>query len=263
MTDHTAPVVLLFGGNDPVGGAGLAADIETLTAQGCYAAPVVTALTVQNTTGVTRVEAVATELVEQQARAVLNDLPVTAIKTGLLAAPETVELVAKLSGEYDLPLIVDPVTTSGSGHALAVESLTNTYIESLLPKTLLLTPNTLEARDLADPDISNHSDDADAWAKSILSTGCQWVLITGTHEDLPDIRHRLYSQNGLVKTVRQPRLAGDYHGSGCTLASACAAGVAHGLDMETVVINGLAYTQGSLESALHLGKGQWLPNRFP
>jgi hydroxymethylpyrimidine/phosphomethylpyrimidine kinase len=256
MTDSSVPVVLLFGGNDPVGGAGLAADIQALTARYCYPAPVVTALTVQDTLGVSRVEPVAVELVEQQARAVLNDLPVAAIKTGLLATNETVALVAKLAKEFNLPLIVDPVMKSGSGDNLADEALHDSYRQALLPVTLLVTPNTPEAQELG------NADDADAQAANIIGTGCQWVLITGTHEQLPDVCHRLYSSAGLVKTIRQQRLPGEYHGSGCTLASACAAGVARQQEVQSLVVQALAYTQSTLENAFQLGKGQWLPNRM-
>lgn len=250
------PVVLVFAGNDPVGGAGLAADIQTLTARRCYPAPVVTALTVQDTSGVSRVEPVAVEMVEQQARAVLQDLPVTAIKTGLLATNETVALVATLAREFNLPLVVDPVVKSGSGDGLADETLYDRYRQLLLPGTLLATPNSLEALELG------NADDADAQAANIISTGCRWVLITGTHEQQADICHRLYSGDGLVKTIRQPRLPGEYHGSGCTLASACAAGIARQQDMQSLVVQALAYTQSTLEKAFKLGKGQRLPNRM-
>ena len=250
------PVVLVFAGNDPVGGAGLAADIETLVANGCYPAPVVTAITVQDTSGVSRVEPVAVELVEQQARAVLQDLPVTAIKTGLLATNENVALVTALAKEFDLPLIVDPVMKSGTGDDLASETLHDSYRQLLLPVALLVTPNTLEARELG------NTDDTETQVVNIINTGCQWVLITGTHEQQPDICHRLYSSDGLVKTIRQPRLRGEYHGSGCTLASACAAGIARQQEMQSLVVQALAYTQATLESAFQLGKVQQLPNRM-
>lgn len=253
---ETPPVVLVFAGNDPAGGAGLAADIQTLTAHRCYPAPIVTALTVQNTSGVSRVDPVGVELVEQQARKVLQDLPVAAIKTGLLATNETVALVAALVKEFDLPLIVDPVMKSGTGDNLASEALHDSYRQLLLPNALLATPNTLEARELG------NADDVDTQAANIISTGCRWVLITGTHEQQPDICHRLYSSDGLVKTIRQPRLPGEYHGSGCTLASACAAGLARQQDMQSLVVQALAYTQSTLESAFQLGKGQQLPNRM-
>lgn len=257
MNEQRVPVVLVLAGLDPSGGAGLAADIETLTAHGCQAAPVATALTVQDTTGVHAVSAVEAGLVEQQARAVIDDMPVAAIKTGLLATADNIEVAARLARETGAPLIVDPVWASGSGTPLSAEPLDRLYLQSLLPVTMLATPNTIEAAALG------RADTIDGQAKRILDSGCQWVLITGTHEAGADIVHRLYHEDRLHKTFRQPRLRGDYHGSGCTLAAACAAGIAHGLAMDTLVTKALAYTQATLESALQPGRGQWLPNRLP
>lgn len=257
MSNMNAPVVLVLAGLDPSGGAGLAADIETLTAHGCIAAPVVTAITVQNTKGVMFVSEVESALVEQQARAVIEDMPIAAMKTGLLASQANVELAAKLARETGVPLVVDPVFTSGGGKLLSSKPLDRVYLQSLLPLCTLATPNTLEAS------VLGHADDIDAQAKRILDSGCEWLLLTGTHEQTADITHRLYYAGRLHKTFRQPRLPGDYHGSGCTLASACAAGIAHGLTMDVVVTKALAYTQATLENALKPGRGQWLPNRLP
>ncbi|MGW8247598.1 MAG: bifunctional hydroxymethylpyrimidine kinase/phosphomethylpyrimidine kinase [Acidiferrobacterales bacterium] len=257
MNKMKAPVVLVLAGLDPSGGAGLAADIETLTAQGCIAAPVATALTVQNTTGVTSVSEVETALVEQQARAVIEDMPIAAIKTGLLASQANVELAARLVRETGAPLVVDPVFASGGGKLLSGKPLDRVYLQTLLPLCTLATPNTLEAT------VLGHADDIDGQAKRILASGCEWLLVTGTHEPTTDITHRLYYAGRLHKTFHQPRLPGDYHGSGCTLASACAAGIAHGLTMDVVITKALAYTQATLENALKPGQGQWLPNRLP
>jgi hydroxymethylpyrimidine/phosphomethylpyrimidine kinase len=257
MDSTSAPVVLVLAGLDPSGGAGLAADIETLTAHGCIAAPVATAITVQNTKGVMAVSEVDTALVEQQARAVIEDMPIAAIKTGLLASQANVELAARLARETGMPLVVDPVFASGGGKLLSSKPLDRAYLQSLLPLCTLATPNTLEATALG------HADAIDGQAKHILGTGCEWLLVTGTHEPTADITHRLYYAGRLHKTFRQPRLPGDFHGSGCTLASACAAGIAHGLAMDVVITKALAYTQATLENALKPGRGQWLPNRLP
>lgn len=243
------PVVLVFAGNDPSGGAGIAADIQALTANGCYPAPVVTALTVQDTAGVARVDAVDPGLVEQQARAVLNDLSVAAIKTGLLVSTAIVSVVAQLAREFSLPVIVDPVLKSGGGKLMTDSDIVDAYLEKLLPLATLATPNTLEADTLD--------------RERILAGGCQWLLITGGHEDGDVIRHQLLNKNGLVKDFEQTRLPGEYHGSGCTLTSACTGGVARGLPVEQAVTEALGYTQQTLETAFALGKGQRLPNRLP
>lgn len=257
MAESGPPVVLVFAGNDPVAGAGIAADIQALTANGCYPAPVITALTVQDSVGVQRVDAVDPELVEQQARAVLDDLPVAAIKTGLLVNPEILARVARLAEAYRLPLIVDPVLGSGSGQSMTSGSLSRHYCEKLLPHTLLVTPNIFEARELAG---ANHSDEQ---AQYMINAGCQWVLLTGGHQSGEVLEHRLYNSGGLVRSFAQPRLPGEFHGSGCTLASACAAGIARQQPPEQAVASALVYTLRTLEKAFTLGKGQSLPNRLP
>jgi len=257
MDSQSAPVVLVLAGLDPSGGAGLAADIETLTAHGCIAAPVATALTVQNTMGVTSVNEIDAALVEQHARAVIEDMLIAAIKTGLLASQPNVELAARLARETGAPMVVDPVFASGGGKQLTSKPLDRVYLQSLLPLCTLATPNTLEAAELG------HADAIDEQAKRILDTGCQWLLITGTHEATADIAHHLYHDGKRYKSFRQPRLPGSYHGSGCTLAAACAAGIAHGLAMDVIVTKALAYTQATLETALNPGNGQSLPNRLP
>ncbi len=177
------PVVLVFAGNDPSGGAGLQADIQTLTSLGCHPAPVITAITVQDTVGVKQFIPVEAGLVIAQARAILEDMPVAAIKTGMLGSIENLTALAGILNDYpDIPLIVDPVLASGAGLALSDEPIEEALHALLLPQTTLLTPNTLEARRLA-PD----ADSIDACGHALLTAGCQFVLITGTHENTPTV----------------------------------------------------------------------------
>jgi len=251
------PVVLVFAGNDPSGGAGIAADIEALAANGCYPAPVITALTVQDTTGVSRVEPVAPELVEQQARAVLNDLPVAVIKTGLLANAGIATVVAELAVEYSVPLVIDPVLASGGGQTMTSDDLVDAYIETLFPHCLLTTPNASEARTLG------HANEDKEMARNMIAAGCRWVLITGGHKSGDELEHELYDGDGLARRFYGPRLPGEFHGSGCTLASSCAAGIARGQAVEVAIASALTYTHRTLEHALSIGRGQRLPNRLP
>lgn len=251
------PVVLVFAGNDPSGGAGIAADIQALTANGCYPAPVITALTVQDTTGVSRVEPVAPALVEQQARAVLNDLPVAVIKTGLLANAGIARVVAELAEEFSVPLVIDPVLASGSGQTMTSDDLVGTYVELLFSRCLLATPNLAEARTLG------HASEEKEMAQNMITAGCQWVLVTGGHKSGDLLEHELYNRDGLARNFSNPRLPGEFHGSGCTLASACAAGIARNQSVEVAVASALTYTQRTLENAFAIGQGQKLPNRLP
>jgi hydroxymethylpyrimidine/phosphomethylpyrimidine kinase len=251
-------VVLVFAGSDPTGGAGVVADTLTLASMGCHPAIVVTAVTAQDTAGIKQFEAVETELVIAQARAVLEDMPVAAFKTGMLGNAANVAAVASIVKDYPaVPLVVDPVQASGRGDALADEPLDDALRSLLIPRTTLITPNSREARVLA-PD----ADTLDACAQQLMNAGCGHVLITGTHEPTAQVVHRLYGNRRLLESYTFERLPGDYHGSGCTLAAACAATLAHGLDVPSGVNEALHYTWETLRYGLRLGMGQMLPDRL-
>lgn len=252
------PVVLVFAGNDPSGGAGLQADIQTLTSLGCHPAPVVTAITVQDTVGVKQFIPVEAGLVIAQARAILEDMPVAAIKTGMFGSIENLTALAGILNDYpDIPLIVDPVLASGAGVMLSDEPIEEALHALLLPQTTLLTPNSLEARRLA-PD----ADSLDACGQALLAAGCQFVLITGTHENTPTVVNRLYAEQGLLESFTWERLPHQYHGSGCTLAAACAATFAHGFDPLEAITEAQDYAWHALKHAYRLGMGQLLPDRL-
>ena len=251
------PVVMTFSGLDPSGGAGIQADIEALASVGCHAAPVATAITVQDTRDVSRVEPIAPELVSAQARAVLADLPVAAFKIGLLGSAAVADTVKDLLADHpNIPAVLDPVTAAGGGAKIAGEALLRAMRE-LLPRITVVTPNSLEARQLAPDD-----DGLDACAAWLLTQGCDWVLITGTHEADDQVTNRLYSEAGLVDARTWPRLDHDYHGSGCTLAAAAAGLLAHGQDPISAVASAQAYAWESLSHGHRPGHGQHLPNRF-
>jgi len=252
------PVVLCFGGTDPTGGAGLPADILSIASLGCHPATVVTAVTAQDTTGIKDFAAIPPELIIAQARAVLEDMPVAAFKTGMLGSTAAASAVASIVDDYpDIPLIVDPLQASGRGDPLSAEPLEDALRVLLLPRALLITPNTEEARQLA-PD----ADTLDACAQELLSLGCEYVLITGTHENTPQVIHRLYGNKRLLDTFHFERLPASYHGSGCTLAAACAASLAHGLEPANAITQALHYTWHSLKHGYRPGMGQHLPDRL-
>jgi len=258
MTRSAPPVVLVFGGTDPTSGAGIQADALTLAVLGCHPATVAVAITAQDTAGIKQFSVVDPELVVAQARAVLEDMPVAAIKTGMLGAAAIVSAVTSILDDYpSIPLIVDPVQVSGRGDALADEPLDEALRALLLPRARLATPNTLEARALA-PD----ADTLDACAQELMALGCEYVLLTGTHEPTPQVEHRLYGGHRLLDRFRFERLPGSYHGSGCTLASACAATLAHGLEPVNAVAQALNYTWHALRHGYRPGMGQVIPDRL-
>lgn len=252
------PVVLVFGGNDPTGGAGIEADVQAIASLGCHAAPVITAITVQDTSGVKSFHVVEPALVIAQARAILEDMPVAAFKTGMLGNAGIMAAVAAIVQDYpDLPLIVDPVLTAGDGRMLSEEPLEDAYRALLLPQATLITPNSLEARRLA-----RDADSLDACAQELLATGCEFVLITGTHEPTAHVENRLYGNHRLLEAWSFDRLDGSYHGSGCTLASACAATLAHGLDTLDALAEAQQFTWHALRHGFRIGMGQYLPDRL-
>jgi hydroxymethylpyrimidine/phosphomethylpyrimidine kinase len=258
------PIVLVFAATDPSGGAGLQADIMTLSSMGCHPLSVVTAVTIQDTMGVDDVSPIDAEWVSDQARCVLEDMPVAAFKLGLLGNIEQIAAIAEVVSDYpEVPLILDPVLTSGRGDELVNEEMVVALRELLVPQTTILTPNSLEARRLAaeDSEEGNEPDLAEC-ARRLIASGCEYVLVTGTHENTPQVVNTLYGQNGVVRSDAWQRLPGSYHGSGCTLASAIAATIANGLEIAEAVKDAQEYTWQTLKAAFRPGMGQHIPDRM-
>lgn len=254
---------MVFAATDPTGGAGLQADIMTLASMGCHPVSVVTAITIQDTMGVDEVQPIDGEWVSDQARCILEDMPVAAFKIGVLGSLEAVAAVAEVVSDYpEIPLILDPVLASGRGDELASEEMLAAIRELLIPQTTIVTPNSIEARRLADDGSDGDNPDLAECARRILESGCEYVLITGTHENTGEVINTLYNSDGVVRSDSWPRLPGNYHGSGCTLASALAATIANGVDMQEAARDAQEYTWQSLKFAFRPGMGQHIPDRL-
>lgn len=251
------PVVLSFSGHDPSGGAGVQADIETLVSHQCHSASVITALTEQDTRNVKKLIPQSPEAIISQANTLLDDFQVNAFKIGLMGHHETaLAIYAILKQHPQIPVIFDPVLAAGGGTDLANDRLIATIVDLLLPCTTVLTPNSVEARQLAG------LDELAECGLALLEQGCEYVLITGTHEETPTVSNQLFYDGRCWETYTWDRLPASYHGSGCTLASSIAALIAHGLEPVQAVMEAQEYTWNSLNSAYQLGKGQLIPNRF-
>lgn len=262
MTD-SPPIVMVFAATDPTGGAGLQADIMTLASMGCHPVSVVTAITIQDTTGVDEVQPIDGEWVADQARCILEDMPVAAFKIGVLGSLEAIAAVAEVVSDYpEIPLILDPVLASGRGDELASEEMLAAIRELLIPQTTIVTPNSIEARRLADDDSEGDNPDLAECARRILDSGCEYVLITGTHENTPSVINTLYGRGGRLRADSWARLPGSYHGSGCTLASAIAAYLAAGMEMPDAVREAQEYTWQALAAGFRPGMGQFIPDRL-
>jgi len=255
-------VVLTFAASDPSGGAGMQADILTLASMGCHPLSVLTAITVQDTLGVEGVQPLDAEWVADQARCLLEDMPVDAFKIGVLGSVENIAVIAEILSDYpDVPLVLDPVLASGRGDELANDEMLHALRELLLPRTTIVTPNSTEARRLADAE-EDVEPALPVCAQRLIEMGCEYVLITGTHEPTPQVVNTLYNRSGVVRTDAWDRLAGSYHGSGCTLASAIAALIANGLELTEAVREAQDYTWHALAKAYRPGMGQLLPDRL-
>lgn len=265
MANQTPPCVLTFAGTDPSSGAGLQADILTLASIGCHPLSVVTAITAQDTVGVEGVLAMDAEWVNDQARAILEDVQVAAFKLGLLGSVENIAVIAEIMADYpDVPLLIDPILTSGRGDDLSNDEMMEAMTTLLFPQATLITPNSLEARRLAFADSENEiaHTSLDESATLLLAMGCEYVLITGTHERTLEVTNTLYGENQLIKSYQWERLVGSYHGSGCTLTSAIAACMAHGLNIEEAVLEAQEFTWQTLKNGFRPGMGQYIPDRL-
>ena len=258
------PIVLSFAASDPSGGAGIQADILTLAGMGCHPLTVLTAVTVQDTTGVEDIFVMDAEWVTDQARTVLQDMPVQAFKIGMLGSVEIISAIAEIISDYpDIPLVLDPVLASGRGDTFANEEVIAAMREMLFPQATIVTPNSMEARRIAlddedDPEILDLKQSADR----LLQWGCGYVLIKGAHENTPEVINVLYDASGMVRSDAWPRLPGAFHGSGCTLSSAIAASLAHGMSITDSVYEAQDFTWHTLKGGFRPGMGQYIPDRF-
>lgn len=258
----TPPVVMTFAATDPTSGAGLQADILTLASLGCHPLSVVTGITVQDTAGIDFFQPVDPELLYDQARQVLEDIPVSAFKIGLVGDVDNLHVIADIISDYpETPVIVDPVLSSGRGDDLANDEVISAIKSLIVPQATIITPNSIEARRLFN-DIYDESMPVELAAKLLIELGAQWVLIKGSHENTPKINNLLFNENGLHTVELFDRIPGSFHGTGCTLASAIAANLAHEIEIEDAVSDAQRFTWHAVQFGYRPGMGQAIPDRF-
>lgn len=259
------PTVLCFSGLDPSGGAGLQADIEAIGAAGAHAAIACTAITVQSSQQVFGFEPVSSQLLNAQACAVLGDLPVQAIKSGMLGTVENIDAIATLFDSHQIPhgtpYVLDPVLVANSGGSLGDPATLVQAFVKLLPHATLITPNTHELR------VLSGRDDLHDAAKALNDQGVNAVLVKTSHDfETGDIEQFLYIDGRIEHTSIVPRLDGEYHGSGCSLASHIAGRLAMGDDLVDAIIHADGWVHQSLIYAdvPHPDNpaAQMMPNRF-
>ncbi len=249
------PCVLTIAGSDCSGGAGIQADHKTIAANGGYGLSVITALTAQNTTGVKDIFAPPPQFFVAQMRAVLEDIPIAAAKTGMLFSEAIISALAPLLAECNFPLVVDPVCVSQSGHRLLQEDAVTALKQKILPLATLLTPNRPEAELLADMAITSPQDVQTA-AEKILKLGPKAVLIKGGHFDGPEMIDWLAVPGQPPRALTHARIETDnLHGTGCTLSAAIATFLGHGKNLADAVIAGQNFLHQAIATSYELGKG--------
>lgn len=249
------PVVLTIAGSDPSGGAGIQADLKTIHRHGGYGASVLTVLTMQNTQGVTRAEAVPHDVVRDQLRSVLTDLAPAAVKTGALGSAAVVREVGEVARRSEVPWVVDPVSLPSRGVPLGDGLLAEALAAELLPHATLVTPNAREAAELAGFPVETLAD-ANRAAEQIAALGCRSVLVTGGHF-AGDTRGTdlLWDTGRAFELPPSQVLAGEFHGTGCALSAAIATRLARGEPLPEAVKRSKAWLESALATAFPVGAG--------
>ncbi len=249
-TGSKMPIALTIAGSDPSGGAGIQADLKTFTVLGVYGASVITALTAQNTVGVSGVFKIPVSFIASQFEAVGSDLNVGAVKTGMLGDAETVETVARLlAGLQPRWLVVDPVMVATSGDRLLDEDAIDAVRTRLIPLATLITPNLPEGAALLGEALAETEEQMRRQAEALLRLGCGAVLLKGGHGEGEEAVDYFVSAAGSARLARPRLLTRNTHGTGCTLASAITAGLALGMSLEAAVDAGKNFVWSALNSA--------------
>jgi hydroxymethylpyrimidine/phosphomethylpyrimidine kinase len=253
----TTPIALTIAGSDSSGGAGIQADLKTFAALGVYGASVITALTAQNTQGVTGIHDVPAEFIARQIDAVFSDLAVGAVKIGMLSRIEAIETVAAgLERHGARNIVLDPVMVATSGDRLLAKSAVETLTRLLMPRALIITPNLPEAAALLGATPARSEDEMQAQARALIARGAQAVLVKGGHGDGEESVDLLVTPGGVTRLAARRIATTNTHGTGCTLSSAIAAGLAKGLTLEDAVAAAKDYVTGAIAAAAALAVGQ-------
>lgn len=255
--------LLTIAGSDSGGGAGIQADLKTFMAFGVYGMSAITALTSQNTKGVQGIFEVPPDFIYQQIQSVVSDIGVDAVKTGMLASTEIVAVVSKAVRDFKIPnLVVDPVMVAKSGDALLAESARRAIWEELIPQAMVITPNIFEAEVLLNRKIKDLSDMQQA-ARDLKESGCQWVVLKGGHLNLDNQAIDVVYDGQKFQLLKSPRIKTRHtHGTGCTFASAIAAGLGKGYPVIKAIRQAKKYITAAIENGLALGTGHGPTNHL-
>lgn len=264
MQNQTSPLILTFGPTDPVGAAGIQADLASFAAMGCHGLSVVTSLFISDTARMEDVQVIDSDWVADQARVLLEDMPVAAFKVGAVGSIENVSAIAEIVSDYpDIPLIFDPFLSSLPDQGPEGEDMLMATRELLIPQTTLLILSAVELSRLAET--WREPSDEDMMAIDVMrliDMGCEYVFVTGTPSDLTDVANTLFDESGVIRHDNWQRISGSYSGAGSTLAATIAALLANGLEVPEAVFEAQEFTIASIANAQRLGMGRLVLDRY-
>ncbi|MDE2427959.1 MAG: hydroxymethylpyrimidine/phosphomethylpyrimidine kinase [Burkholderiales bacterium] len=264
MQNQISPLVLSFGASDPVAATGLHADLATFAAMGCYGLPVMTAVLTGDTAQIDDIHPLDADLVNEQARTVLEDMAVVVFKVGQVGSVENVTAIAEIISDYpELPFILDPFNAAIIEQGPEAEDLVLSIRELLIPQATLLLISSVELSRLAETWKENGDmDDVTADVMTLIDSGCEYVFVTGTHSENGEVANTLFNDSGIVRSDRWQRLAGTHAGAGSTLSAAIAALLANGLEIPEAILEAQEFTHAALSHAQRLGMGKLIPDRY-
>ncbi len=264
VQNQTSPLILSFGPTDPVGAVGIQADLASFAAMGCHGLSVVTSLFIGDTARIEDVQIIDSDWVADQARVLLEDMPVAAFKVGAVGSIENVSAIAEIVSDYpDIPLIFDPFLSSLPDQGPDGEDMLMATRELLIPQTTVLILSAVELSRLAETWREPSEEDLmSVDAMRLIEMGCEYVFVTGTPSDLTDVANTLFDESGVIRHDNWQRISGSYSGAGSTLASTIAALLANGLDVPEAVFEAQEFTIASIANAQRLGMGRLVPDRY-
>ncbi|HEV2611552.1 MAG TPA: hydroxymethylpyrimidine/phosphomethylpyrimidine kinase [Noviherbaspirillum sp.] len=264
MQNQTSPLILAFGATDPVSAIGIQADLASFAGMGCHGLSVVTAILIGDTARIEDAQAIDPDWVADQARVVLEDMPVAAFKVGVVGSMENVTVIAEIVSDYpDIPLVLDPFISAMPDQGPEGEDMLVAIRELLIPQTTVFVTSAVELSRLAETWREPSTEDTMATdAMRLIGMGCEYVLVTGTPGDVHEVGNILFDESGMVRQDTWQRLSGSFSGAGSTMSAAIAALLANGLDVPEAVFEAQEFTHAALSNAHRLGMGKLTPDRY-
>ena len=264
VQNQTSPLILTFGVADPVGAAGIQADLATFSSMGCHGLSVITSILIGDTARIEDTQQIDADWVADQARVLLEDMPVAAFKVGAIGSIESVSVIAEIVSDYpDIPLILDPFLTAMPDQGQDSEDLLTAMRELLIPQSTVMVLSAVELSRLAETWREPSTQDLSTVdAMHIIELGCEYLFVTGTPGTAAEISNTLFNDTGILRQDSWPRVSGSFSGAGTTLSAAIAAMLANGLDVPEAVSEAQEFTLAAVMAGQRLGMGKLVPDRF-